>query len=381
MRIYSYLCHAVRPLGLGDDDSQVLPYGTLLGRACKMLAEVGIADVITHTVPFHPESEIGKLASALAYPDMPGWPAKTDALFRDCWKEALNGGNEQIMASDGGYEKAVAAASREVNLVTATPINAIAMWLKQLALPDGVAPYRLDELYPEYLPTGRSMDIWNPAALDALEWAYKGLSGPKRRLGGLWLTLGGPFLWGETSHLGDGTIYRVRTPAAREALGRDGDIDMQAEGRHYAPIIVARLGRLAVDLVDRLKNLTRDFYFHVNPVPPYSMKAPYQAAGMAGTAQELCERFAGRTDVAIHLIISHAWDCSPQTAEHVQALIRRFPQIEFIAGVGWEPRLRASGMARLCEGYQAIEVGCEDAAQWADLPAAVAHVRRLASML
>lgn len=366
-----------------------LPPGTMMRRAFAQLDAAGISTAICHTLPPHPDTDLGRIMAEHCYAHAPTWRQKAHEMMRDVWYFQLNAGNEQIYACDGSYEDTIAEMCQSHNIVTGASVNAISMYLKALAIGGSGGPHsdhpaysKIDTLYPEYLPTGRSMDIWNPDIVNVLTAFHSSLFGAGRHLAGLWLTLGGPFLWGETAHTGDGSTYRVRTDAARDALGREGDINCDREGDDLAPIVARRLGRIANDLMVRLRPLTQDFYFHTYMVPPESRKPAFQAAGIVGVAQELCERISDLgPDIRGHIIVSHAWDYSPQSFAHAQALQRRFPNIEFIAGVGWEKRLRTGGMARLCEGYNAIEVGCEDKAQWDDLPAAVAHLRKLDLLL
>jgi len=402
-KIYSYLCHAIRPEGLRDDCAEGLPPGSVLRDAQRRLTEAGIGDILAHSLPPAPGTDLGKIMADNCYAHAPTWHQKATEMFGckhgaddllanysgDVCYDQLNKGNEQVWACDGTFEKAIEEVCESHNVVTGASTNALSMYLKALALADGTGPHsshpaysKIDALYPEYLPTGRSMDIWSPDIVDVLTAFNSSLFDGRRRLGGLWLTLGGPFLWGETAHTGDKSIYRVRTDSAKAALGREGDIDCDRDGDDIAPIIAKRLGRLASDLMTRLRALTQDFYFHTYMVPPESRKPAFQAAGIVGVAQELCERISDLgPDIRGHIIVSHAWDYSPQSFAHAQALQRRFPNIEFIAGVGWEKRARLGGMARLCEGYNAIEIGCEDKKQWDDLPAAVAHLKALDSLL
>lgn len=266
------------------------------------------------------------------------------------------------------------------NVIAGIAINKIAIGM--IKFNSQGFKYPLPLLYPT--TTGRSMDIWSPYIVDALESFHRSILGKGRKIGGLWLTLGGPSLWCETDNVTERNgIYHIETDAAREALGRDTNINMTipAEGRHYAPVIVARLGRIAADLVMRLKDVCSDFYFYTYTISPSLWKPIYQAAGMPGMARELCERLSDIRDVNIHLICSNSFECSAQSAEEGQKLQRRFPNVEFISGVGGESNLRVVGMGQLCEGYKAIEVTMKNDKEWEDLPDAMTYMRKLEKLL
>lgn len=417
-----------------------LPHGTMMKRAFEKLDAVGITDSIWHTAPPHPDSEIGLLMKDHCYGHIPTWQGKREVMWgEDVQHWLLNAGSESVWDCDGSYEDTLREMLSSHNVIVGSAINAIGLYLKAMACPPINCPSladkefastgntsrieelqkqverngsrdkfihsdhpilkHVDELYapvycdPEHkLPDtrdgcyhagqhGRSMDIWNPHIVDVLEIFNKSLFGPGRKIGGLWLHLGGPFLWGETCHTSLGSTYYLNTPYAKEALGRDTDINMELEGRYYAPIIAQREARIAADLVERLKPLCKDFYFHAFHINPNDRSSEYQAGGMTGTMLALCSRLNGIPDVKIHMICSHAHECSVYTAAHVEELQREFPNIEFIAGVGWEHNLRTSGMARICEGYGAIEVGIPGRDQWTDLPEAINRLRQYEKLL
>jgi hypothetical protein len=423
-KIYSYLGHACQPIGIGSDDdgdpilfkgvtprndsdgqgraldsdrpegvlagTKRLPHGTMMRRAFAKLKDAGIENVLAHTIPPHPDSELGQIMSKLCYSELPRAIEKFHAIWRDCGNSPLNSGEQQIFECDGSYEEAIQevihvdsgdCACNSMNFVTSAPVNAICLYMKQLHKngSDICSSHPILKYVPElYIgeTSGRSMDIWNPHIVDVLAWFYRQLFGTGRNLHGLWLTLGGPFLWGETCHMVRGSIYEIESVHAAKALRTEKDIDMNNDGRHYAPMITKRLGRIAYDLVNRLKDLTPNFYFHTYTIEPSSLKAGYQAAGMVGVCRELCERMDAIKEIKAHLICSHAHECSPICSAEAQNLIREYPNIEFIAGVGWGVKLHTSGLARLCEGWAAIEVGLQDKDQWDAMPGQVEYINR-----
>jgi hypothetical protein len=423
-RIYNYLCHACQPLGIGNDDdgdptylpgvqfrhdsdgigrildserpegvlagTVRLPHGTMMRRAFDKLRAAGIEHVLAHTIPPHPDSELGQLMKQLCYADVPTAIGKLHAIWRDCGNFALNQGEEQIFECDGSYEEAIrdctrvacdCCACKDMNFVTSAPINAICTYLNAIDPQYNSMAYHpilnhVRDLYPKYITDGRSMDIWNPAIVDVLEYFYRAQFGVGRRISGLWLTLGGPFLWGETCHMATGSKYYINTPSAAKALCRTEEyIDMNREGLQYAPLIAARVGRIAEDLVKRLADLTSDFYFHVYTIPKTSEKAGWMAAGMVGVARTLCERLSKIPYINAHMICSHGHEASPECAAEALDLIRTYPNIEFISGVGWGNKLHTNGLARLVEGWPAIEVGLQDAGQWSKLKLQVQYIR------
>lgn len=408
MTIYSYISHLCQPLGLGSDDDgdpadfnigkldcpdsdgkfrlwdeelpegvlpskNPTPNGTKMRRAVAMLKDAGVNDILAHTVPPHPTSQLAQIMAPICYSDHTRWREKRKEMWRDVWALALNQGEQQIWECDGSFEDSIRYCMDNSNIVISAPINAICMYLKQLHLGGSnilsahpILKY-VPELYPEYLPTGRSMDIWHPKIVDVLEYFYRQQFGEGRNIKGIWLTLGGGFVWAETTHMGRGSIYEVRTPYSQQCLARTTDIEMNIDGRHYSSIITKRLGKIAYDLVNRLKDLTDQFYFHTYTIESTSYKAGHQAAGWTGVCRELCERMDNIPEIDAHMVCSHAHECSPMSSAEAQSLIRKHPNIDFIAGVGWGKQLHSSGLARLCEGFQSIEVGLQDAMQWSNL--------------
>ncbi len=179
----------------------------------------------------------------------------------------------------GLQEQVIKSICKTNNVIAGIATNKIATDMIKVDSPVFKCPLSL--LYPT--TTGRSMDIWSPYIVDTLELFHRSILGNERKIGGLWLTLGGPSLWCETDDVKERNgIYHIETDAAREALGRDTDINMTipTEGRHYAPVIVSRLGRIAADLVMRLKDVCSDFYFYTYTIAPSLWKPLYQAAGM-----------------------------------------------------------------------------------------------------
>lgn len=390
----AYLCHGVRPAGFNDDDASGSPPGTALLRAVDMLKHCGIPIVYCHSLPPDPSSDMGQFMADKCYANLRNWGTKAAQMVgHDCPYELLNRGNEQIYPCDGSYEAAIRKAGLDVHLVTGTSINAIAMYLKAASEydSDGVivnGPHHshpilkyVDELYPTIEPDGRSMDIWHPKVVDVLAYAYEGLCGIGRPIGAFWLTLGGGFIWGEASWISEDGIYPLRSDYAREALGCKEDINFgQEENRYYSDIIVAREGQIAEQLVDRLKGQRDHFYFQTRMFPRTAYRPGIMQAGLNGIADELCERFGTRTDIKVHLIMSHAWNAQTAETDNAMKLAAKYPNIDFIAGVGWETRLRTSGMAQLLR-FGRIEVQMGDEDQWRDLPDAMMHLQQLAEKI
>jgi hypothetical protein len=355
----------------------------------------GVDALLAHNLPPHPTSRIAGLSKVKAVPRAKSEPAKKPGGW-SCDHQY------DVMECDDSYETAIGEMCDSMPVVAGTSLDSIARYLvateTDCSCDDGLS------CLPQMVPNldGRelsglagecevdrvrreawlqSLDIWNPMIVNVLASAHKAVAAD-RNLAGLWLSLGGAMAWALQCGIRKATYeYHVRTDAAREALGRSGIIDMRVEGRHYAPIIARRLGRIAVDLIDELKSECKDFYFQTYTVPPITWKPAYQLAGMVGTTQELCERLVDVSGINVHMVVSHASECSSQSARHAQELIHRFPSIDFIAGVNWENNLRTSGPARLAEGYSALEVGMLGNDQWSDLPAAVTDVRRLVALL
>lgn len=294
--------------------------------------------------------------------------------------ETIDPHPKSFIGSENSEEETLRELCKNHNIVAGIATNKIAT--NMIKIDNSIFKCPLSVLYPT--TTGRSMDIWNPYIVDTLELFHRSVLGKGRKIGGLWLTLGGPTLWCETNNEKERNgIYHIETQAAREALGRDTNIDMNIpiEGRHYAPVIVSRLGRIAYDLVMRLKNDCSDFYFYTYTISPSLWKPIYQAAGMPGMARELCESLSDIKGVNIHLICSHSHECSAQSSEEGQKLQRRFSNIEFISGVGGESKLRTVGAGQLCEGYRAIEVKMNTEKEWSDLPYAMSYLNKLWKIL
>lgn len=405
MKIYGYAHHLTHPSGLGIDDEgntdhgqtiaaghgdtfteryQPLPHGTMLRRAVRRLNAAGITNILTHTLPPHPESELGQFMATRCYAeksaafDRDGRPSeRLAALWSDCLASMLGATNEVLFSCDGSYEAAIQEACASNTIVAGSSLGWLIPTIKlQTMTADGSSLIdhpvlqHLDAMSPGYGYYGRALDIWNPHIVDVLAFSHESLIGPGRQLGGMWLSLGGPMLWGENDRANLGPMYPVRTPAAREALGTSEDISMQKYGRDLAPIIRCRMGRIARELIDRLVASTpcRDFYFHAYPIPPDTYRPESMASGNVGVMQELCERLDG-CGAKIHIVVSlaSADEISSQNAAHPHDLIRQFPTVEFIAGVGWARRLSTAGVARLCEGYQSLDVGLKDRDDWAAL--------------
>lgn len=416
MKVYGYAHHLTHPSGLGndaegntensiaihdgdgDDYSEVrkeLPPGTMLRRAIHRMRSAGITDVLSHSLPPHPQSPMGKFMAnrcfagePLTFDSINARPSpRQAAMWRDCPVTMLTAADDQLFACDGSFEPAIQWACQTSNIIAGSSIFYLAPVIKLLSMtPEGDSDIQhpilrhLSDLVPGYGSTGRSFDIWNTHIVDVLELVHRSVI-HGRSLGGLWLSLGGPMLWGENDRAGQGHMYPVRTDAARKALGSDSDIDTRVHGRDLCPVIARRMGRIAEDLIARLSTDTGDFYFHAYPLPAESFRGESMASGTVGVMQELCERLVG-CGSKIHIVVSTASDgISDQNTAHVKHLIRRFPSIDFIAGVGWSRRLGTSGAARLSEGYSAIEVGMRDAAEWTVLPAQMRHLNRLTSML
>lgn len=428
MKIYNYLCHACQPLGIGNDDdgdpvlfkgitsrhdsdgigrvldcerpegvlagTVKLSHGTMMRRAFAKLKDAGITNVLAHTIPPHPSSELGQIMKQLCYSEKDKTIDKFMTIWRDCGNFALNQGEEQIFECDGSYEEAIqeclkvdcdCPACNDMNFVTSAPINAICTYFNaidpahNLFTKHPILRY-VRELYPKYVTDGRSMDIWHPKIVDVLEWFYRQQFGPGRRISGLWLTLGGPFLWGETCHLYTGSKYYINSEHAAKALLRNDEyIDMNKDGLAYSPLITARVARIAEDLMLRLSDLTNDFYFHCYTIPKTSEKAGWMAAGMVGVARAVCERINRIGSIKGHIICSHGHEASPECCAEAQSLIKTYPNIEFISGVGWGNKLHTNGLARLAEGWGAIEVGLQDAEQWSKLKLQVDYIKYMMS--
>ena len=417
MKIYGYAHDLHRPDGMGSDDDGdpvaqpqeadvpwpwpanpgvMLPHGTMLRRAVAAFNAAGITNILTHSLPPHPVSDLGRFMAGRCFAGISNDlhnPQGLSPRLRAAWDayhpNLLCGCDNQVFACDGSYEGAIQEALAANHVVTGSSLCQLIPYIMAEGLqPDGssVIPHPilsgLDELVSSLPFNGRALDIWNPKILDVLEYAHAALFGPGRNIGGLWLSLGGPMLWGENDRAKQGNFYPIRTLAAREALGVDADIDMRLHGVDVAPIIARRLAALAESLVGRLKTLCPDFYFHLYPTPPETARPEPMASATVGVMQALCERLNGMEGVKIHVVVSTASNqIGMERAAHVHALIRRFPKIEFIAGVGWAPRLGISGAARLSEGYNALEVGVRERRDWHKLPTTMRRLRHVVSLL
>lgn len=418
-KLYSYLGQPTNPLGMGDDDDgdvadfnlakgiidwcpdsdgicrdggprpegvlpgrNSLPHGTMFSRAVANVNALNIHDILCHSLPPHPDSDLGQFMATRCYAGITPFGVRRKAYWNDCSPWMLCQGERQLWACDGTYEQAIQAAMANNRIVAATSIRSIAYALKvqniqqDLSSPiDHPILQYVDELYPDVFPTGRSADIWNDKILDLLEYAYTSLFGQGRVLEGLWLTLGGPVIWGETDGYYDDHFYRIRTPAAAQALGRTKDISMYSEGKVLGDVVTNRLCDLAVALVHRLKHLTSNFYFHTRFVPKSNARPKYQAAGVNGLAEQLVARVSEIPGITLHMINSHAGTENEQNHALACRLQSEYPGVEFIGGVDWVPNLVKNGTRLLNDGYRSIEVGCMGREDWAALPDAVAAVR------